>query len=381
MNEDNFDKRQGEAEPDTTRSEDTQLESMEPVAPMQPDKPMNKKSKKPLIIGVVIAAAVVVLGGGSALAYNMWYQNPDKVLSDAVSNLVSRDSLAGKGELKVSDDEYDGTVDVSHMILDGKASFTVNMNIDYKKEDMKLDIAGNAVYEKDGTVYIKVNNAQKLFDSMIDSQIEKDKTMSASEKAMAKGMAQAMFGSVIKEIDGQWIKISSKDISDKEDSSDDMKCLAEATDMISNDKDARNEIKSVYMDNKFMVVKDKLGSKDGNIGFVYKFDQTKVKDFEKAVEETKLGKKIAECDTSSSDKTDDTKADESELDNVSVEIWVDRWTHDLAKLHVTSEGGSDGDVQMDYTPDYETEVTSIETPKDAITLDELSKRMGNMFNL
>ena len=44
-----------------------------------------KKPKKGIIIGSIVAGALIVLGGGGALAYNLWYQNPEKGLNSQIS--------------------------------------------------------------------------------------------------------------------------------------------------------------------------------------------------------------------------------------------------------------------------------------------------------
>lgn len=340
-----------------------------------------KKPKKSLVVGAIVAAAVVVLGGGSTLAYNMWYQNPDKILSDTVSNLFSRDSLAGNGVIKANTEESTTTVNIAHMIFEDQASLTVDANVDSKEEDLKIDIDGNAVYEKDGTFYIKVNNVQKLFDRLIESQMQsRSSDMTAEQQAMARGMVQMMFGSVIREIDGQWIKISPKDMTEDEDSSDSMKCSAEAFEMLSSDKAVQKELTDTYKKNRFMVVKENLGAKDGNLGFVYTFDQNKADDFEKAVEDTKFGQKAAECSSDDDADFDDTKDDELKADDVNVEIWVDRWSHDLVSAKVTSDLEDDGSLELTYTPDYDAEVKAIEIPKNATTLEELQKKLGGLLN-
>lgn len=367
------------------KREDTELDAQKPVEvtePVSPSLELNKKkSKKPLLVGGIIAAAVVVLGGGSALAYNMWYQNPDKVLADSLSNMVSRDNLSGDGQLNIDMKDYQATVDVSNKMLNGQMSFVADASFDY--EDMTVNLAGSAVYDKDGTVYIKVDKAAELLDTIIDAQLDElGGDMTADEKTMAVGMMKAMFEPIIKKVDGQWIKIVPKDIDKDDDSSDDMKCVSETFNMFSEDEAARTELVDAYKEHKFMVAGEKLGSKDGNLGFTYTLDEKIADEFGKAVEQTKLGKKIASCDEdSSAAETDDaTKDAEDELDQIKLEIWVNRWSHQLASLKLTAASTDDQKIDLNYSPNYDQDI-KIDVPTEATTLDELTKEMNGMFSL
>lgn len=359
-----------------------QPQPVEPTPPVmampEPQKP--KKSKKPLIIVLIIAVVLALLGGGSALAYNMWYQNPDKVLSDVVSKIASRDNQSGQAKLAVSNDEMKATVDLSNKMRDGKVSVVANADIEV--EDMKLKIAGNAVYDKDGTTYVKVDNVSELLDALIDVQLaEAQDGMSAEEQAMMVGMAKAMLQPIVTKVDGQWIKIVPEDLDKNSQSDDEMKCVSQAYKMFSDDKAARDEIYSTYDDHKFMESVENLGSKDGNIGFVYQLNKDTAKQFGEALEQTKVGKKLAECDDDSAKAT--STVDEGSEDikdaTVKLEVWANRWSHQLASLKLTVDQ-EDNKLSLDYTPNYDQDVT-VDVPTDAMTVDELTKDLGGLFGL
>lgn len=358
------------------------VESVPPV----PAPAKSKKSKKLLFVGLIIAVVLVLLGGGSALAYNLWYQNPDKVLSDAVSNLVSRDSFTGDAKLTLDSADVKATVDLSNKMADGNVSVEANANVE--TEDLTLNIAGNAVYDKDGTVYVKVNNADELLDALIEVQMAESGDLPAAQQAMAVGMMKSIFQPIVDTVNGQWIKIVPEDMAQSSQPDDEMKCVSDAYKMFKDDQAARDELYAAYHDHKFMQLDEKLGSKDGNIGFSYTLDQDAAEEFGKAVEQTKIGKKVAECnkDDATSTVEDDAKDDEQTQDaTVKLELWVDRWSHQLAILKLTAEAPADAEeaddakINLEYTPNYDQDV-KIDVPTDAITTDELGKQLEGMFN-
>lgn len=69
------------------------------IEPMKP-----KKSKKGLMIGLIIVGVLAVLGGGLVSAYTFWYSNPNKVVSDALINTITAKTSIYAGNINVDSD-------------------------------------------------------------------------------------------------------------------------------------------------------------------------------------------------------------------------------------------------------------------------------------
>ena len=112
-----------------------------PPAPQEPQDPVNpvvapvpqqvvtspKKGKRGLLWAIVALVIVVLLGGGSALAYNFWYQNPNKVVSDALLHAVTAKTVSMTGTLDMSTKDYKVKLEVS-----GKNSLEANSQVAVK---------------------------------------------------------------------------------------------------------------------------------------------------------------------------------------------------------------------------------------------------------
>lgn len=344
-------------ETEATQPLDTNPVSSPPVSPVVPVKSLKKKR---MIIGVIIVAVLAVLGSGGAVAYNLWFQNPDKVLGDALVNAVRAKTISYTGSLnytaKASTSSFSPsqmkiTVDGKNTNVDGEVN--VNMAMTYSGKEFKL--SGSGIYDKDANLYFKINDIRKTLDSVLGS--------SAIEMP-------EVINNIITKVDGKWIKVSVEDTEEfNKEYSQTQTCLKDTLKKFEDDKDATNEIINLYSKNRFIVVKEKLGSKNGSLGYVIEGDTDKSKAFVEGFNDTKVMKELQKCDESFKLDADDIKSNSTDETNGRVEVWVDRWSHQFTKFNLTDKS-DEGDTTLVFEPKFNQSV-SVNVPKDSISLSEL----------
>lgn len=263
---------------------------------MQP----KKGGKKKFIFAGIAVAVLVLAGAGSALAYTM-YQNPEKVLIDGIVNAFS--TLPTSGKATVVYTSKDTSVNVS---FDGKrdeklGTGTVTFKYDDKKNSRNLEGSANFAANVNGDGYIKINDVDKLarsvIDTMVDSQVEyyqeSGQPLTEQQISQMKEQAYNEFKPTIDKINNKWIKFPA----DKSngDTGEKQKCISDTMQKLKTDKAMRDELAKAYTDNKFIIIKDELGVKDGSYGFKIDFDNPKAKSFGNTVEKTAFGKAIDKC--------------------------------------------------------------------------------------
>lgn len=322
-----------------------------------------KKSKKGLIVGLIIAG-ILILIGGTASAYTFWYSNPQKVISDAMVNAFSAKTSIYTGNLNVDSDNVKVSVDITSKQADAKNDLSAKVVITTGGKSYSTN--GNAVVDGTGDVYFKVDiasiatEAKTYIDSLGASSSEGSKISKAIDDFVVK-------------VNNKWVKVSSSDLAGFNKSYSTTKdCVNKTVSKYKDDKAAIAEITNLYSKQPFVVVGKDLGQKDGSFGYQIKVDQTKLKDFTSGLKDTQIYKSINSCDSTysvddfSKSLTDKTT---STSDNSVFELWVDSWTHNATKLSLTGDS-SGTKVSATIIPKYNQTVT-VSAPSDSISLTQL----------
>lgn len=339
-----------------------------------------KKSKKGLIIGLILGAILLMGLGGSAAAYNLWFQNPDKVLVDAAVNAMKAESAKINGTFVWQNDDASLTVTPLSQTNKTATSLRAKVAFKAKTEETKafdgMTMDADMIYKMDGTVYFKLTDVKKNFDNVADALIEQQMKasvdagtpMTDADKELMSGIVKEMYQPIAEKLDNQWIVIKADK---KAAAADERKCVADVYKKLSND-DLANEVASAYRDNKFVTVKRELGVKDGSVGYELDLDEKKAEKFEAAFKKTSIGKALAKCsvDDQADDVTD--KQDEDQFKSSTFNVWIDRWSHELTSIDfeaVMKEKGA-GSLKGEFATEFNGDVM-ITTPKDAKTFDEI----------
>ncbi|HRJ06250.1 MAG TPA: hypothetical protein PK096_03635 [Candidatus Saccharibacteria bacterium] len=344
--------------------------------------PAAKKSKKRryIIIGSIIGLAL--LSGSGVAAYNLWYQNPDKVISDAVVNAVKAKSVKMNGDIVYENKDVKLTVTPIFESNESVARINFTLKTAAKTPDYKaldnLSLTADSVIERSGNVYFKLTNLRKTYDAVVGTYMETVEksykasglTLDSAQKAEIRKQFDAYFGVLVDKLDNQWLKA---DTNSSSETSKSQKCYSEAYALLDKDENL-NEVMKAFDKNRFVTVKESLGTKDGSLGYQLDFNEAKANSFSKAVESTKFGKKIESCDSTPSSTEDDTATEDSTADKTVMKVWVSQWSHEFTKLEVSNPdlGSNMGSFSMTFSPTFNQPV-DIQAPKGAKSFDEISR--------
>lgn len=325
-------------------------------ASTQVNKPNSKKPKKTIIIAAIIAIIVVVLAGGAALAYSI-YQNPQKVITDAIVGAINTKVVTYTGSINL--DSKDMKASVKLTAKQNSDAGSLNADISLTMSGKEYTLTGDGVISSSGDLYVKMSK----LDSVASSLTELANSFSSGTDT------GPLVDKLITKIDGTWIKISSNDLKTYSESlASSQSCFNTVSDKYKNDKEATDEIGNLYQKNQFIVTEKDLGVVNGSVGYQLKTDDTKAKAFTEGLKTTKIYTALHDCDSSFT--VDASTFANSSNASDTLQLWANQWTHQLSKIVITSV--SDG-TTLDATiiPDYSKAVT-IDIPKDTTTLAQLS---------
>lgn len=355
----------------------------------------SRKSKKGLFIGLAVAGTLAVLGGGSAFAYT-WYQNPEKVVADGILSAVYARTANIDGTMEYTTKDIDGILTFSNRggMQDG-AMMSTKLAVKYKEANQSIEIEGDGIYAKNGDVYFRVKKLKSAFDKFVTMAVEqmvkeyKDQGQQIPQQAIAEMQAsyKQHFQPLVTKVDNQWIKVSAADLQKTdEQSSEEYKCVQDNLKKLYSDNKTKDQVVAVYQRNKFLVVKEHLGLRDGSLGYVIEVDDAKLKKFNEEFKQTQIYKDLQACskddsgDTSESDVIEDRSSMTGR-----VELWMDQWTHALTRVKGETTNKVDGEEQkmkLDFTTKFN-QPTRIALPEDVMTIDQLKKEIEdvteNMF--
>lgn len=371
------------------------------------------RSKKPLfiILSLVIAALLAVgIGGVVALA---WYNNPQKVVTDALIGLGSQESTDIHGSLRI---------DAKNVLSDSvipETTMNVPIVMKYQRDtgvafdsDMRLKIGDfseiklKASYVKllKGSDYVKVDGLSELYntvflDLLTDRMVESmkgvygqvgqpTKTLSAEERAsFKKMMADSAFDPIFKPIltavDGKWIEVRADDISkvsgrDAKDSPLNA-CSKEMAALIA-DKNITKVISKSYNQHRFMIIESVDDSFEGSNAYDITVDESKYKAFQSAMEAHDTVKAYTACTDQQTDSKD-TKKDKPHDDTIgklahktSLRVWVHPWSHQLTRAKATSVSSASDGAKTNFAADVtfkQNKSVTIQAPKDATLVSDI----------
>jgi len=324
------------------------------------EQPKKNVKKKRIIIGSIVVGALLLIGGGSALAYNLWYQNSEKVVTDALVSAFKADTLQLTGSFEAKNDEFNMKVEIDAKAATENGQIAAKIEFKSGEQTMKLDGAG--YFGSNGDLYLKVNNAKDII-NVVTGDMAGETTA---------------FDALSEKVSGKWIKITNEDIGEvSEEYKKSQVCIEDVSKQFSEDKSLSSEVTKLYKSNRFIVINEKLGSKTingvGSLGYVIDINDEKVKTFISGLEATEIGKKIKSCDETIDFKEIADSIGNTEDSTVTgegkVQLWVSRFGHQLTE--VNANGTSDGtNIKAVLNPVFNKPL-DLKAPTDSITLESL----------
>ena len=395
------DKSQGQSEANVNDEKvNYNLPTDQPLKPVKDNTKLKFLKNRRALIGLIIAAIVILLGVGATLVYSLWYQNPEKIVFDSISNTIKAKSTKVTGDFNVAfngDDEFSNqgidnvqlslteNGDISSFDLDAK------LTVDLTDMEDSLALNGNAIMDNDGNIYFNISNIEDTVDKFVAYTSDNCMTSYAGyydeETLTAEcnqyGSLKETFSPIISTIDNQWWKISADDLSElDEDWGKEQQCLTELANKINDDKKIHNEIIDLYKKNPFINIDKELGLNGGSYGFEIGLDSKSAVSFINNLNETTLYKELSTCSDrfeASEDIDEDDISDYSTLaeDNGSLVLWVSQFNHEISKIEANYK-----DDAYDFSTNITTmfnEPYTLETPSDSKPISELVEAIQEVF--
>ena len=334
-----------------------------PYGNMATSKP--KKKKTGLIVGITLGVLAIVAIIAALLTYFLWWQNPEKMVTDAVSNAIVSKKAAVNGKIVAN---MKDSVKLELNVKANSASDKVKSNIDAKLTvkdiDKSFSFKGDVVVDGDGTVYVKIDNLKDSFSEIFELMVEEKAAKSgfALSKDQIKEYRDEMLSqleSVLDKFNGKWMKISSDDLKN-----DDYKCYTEALKKMRSDEGIRKEIAQLYRKNNFLDIKDtKLSDRNGGRGFEIKGNRDKFSKFSEQLKDSSVGKDMSKC------KKIDNETGESSEGGASLKLWASGFSHELKAIEFK---GRDNDTTIEASLDIDmNKASEVEIPSDVANMKEL----------
>jgi len=347
---------------DISASIASEIEDTSSVAPSQPAPVIAsspKKSKKPLIITLIIVLVLAVLGGASALAYTL-YENPQKVITDAFINMVNAKSIAYDGTFTVKSSEFTGAITITGQ--QATVAGSLNVKLALTAGGKTYNLTGDGLMNDKGDLFVKFSDLGDI------TTLAKSSLGTSSDKTV---------DALSKEIDGSWIKIASSDLKSYSDEvATGEGCITSTLDKFQSDSSAMKEISDLYSKHQFIVVDKELGIKDGTIGYQLKEDDAAATAFTDGFKSTKIYTSLVACDSSLA--IDSSAVDSTPSTSTgSLQVWVGQWSHQLAKTTFTTASNgttADGTINTMFG-----KPVTVTTPTSSIALSDLEKDITNIL--
>jgi hypothetical protein len=325
-------------------------------------------TKRNKIIFGILTVVLVLLAAAAGTAW-AYYNNPTKVLSDALSNAMNAETTQMKGSAKFSGTS-NGTqaeviVDYDMKATDKKALTNVALKVNVPPTS--VDVSGSFITESQGDYYFKINDAKKIFQNLLGANPDSgDPSMQG-------------INNLLNMVDSKWVKVSKADYQDMLGQDEQAaECSQKVIKDFSDNKQLSQQILDVYNQHPY-VNTESLDSDDFNtLHYKLTFDEQKTKDFIIALKQTDLFKQLKACDdTFDIDEQAVANSNLKDINKANVEVWIGRWSHELSKVAVN---GSENDLSYSVTMDTTFgQPVSIDTPQDVTPFNDIVKEIENIF--
>lgn len=326
--------------------------------PMQP-----KKKKTGLIIGIVLGVIALIAIISAVLVYFLWWQNPEKMVTDAVSNAIMAKKMTADGKVVIDmRDQGKIELNVKTATDSGKSKANIDAKLNVKGVEKNIPLKGDVVLDSDGTIYVKINNFKDLYGTLLEIVMESSSggNLSRSQIETYRDQALEKMSSEIDKMSNTWMKVSPDEIGSE------YKCGINALKKIQSDESARKELAQLYQKNSFFTIKDsKISDRNGGRGFELQGNnKSNSSKFEEEFKNSSVGKALSKCGKSNGYKS----SESSSIDTASLKVWVDRSSHELKALELKGDGKKASvEISFDINMNKSEE---IKVPSDAESLKE-----------
>jgi len=316
-----------------------------------------------LIIGIVLGVIALIAIISAVLVYFLWWQNPEKMVTDAVSNAIMAKKMTADGKVVIDmRDQGKIELNVKTATDSGKSKANIDAKLNVKGVEKNIPLKGDVVLDSDGTIYVKINNFKDLYGTLLEIVMESSSggNLSRSQIETYRDQALEKMSSEIDKMSNTWMKVSPDEIGSE------YKCGINALKKIQSDESARKELAQLYQKNSFFTIKDsKISDRNGGRGFELQGNnKSNSSKFEEEFKNSSVGKALSKCGKSNGYKS----SESSSIDESSLKVWVDRSSHELKALELKGDSKKASvEISFDINMNKSEE---IKAPSDAESLKE-----------
>ena len=364
-----------------------------------------KKSRLGLILGLVGGGIALLALIAGVLLYFFWYQNPHKVVTDGVANLVSarHASYSMGGDITPSSTSTSGPskvtyrVNLQHTNQAAGGNGEVTMDIPQVGE---MTVKADIYMDREAT-YFRVNGIKKIYEKYVDAMIDQamkrysTSSMTDEEKDTARSKMREQYAKqalpIIEKIDGKWVKMTQDDMRKM---SPNRTTTQQCTDAINAmyDTKARNEIAAVLRKHGDVFTVEKLNKPaldNGAVGYkvtVASPSSHEARSLSRDLGNTRVGELLRRCSDATSTrvttrqnsrtiKTERCSAISGpDLSQTDLELWVSPFSHDVKRIVMKPTSQSS---QQPVTINVNDTKVDLRKPSDSIPYSELMQGSGS----
>lgn len=383
-----------------------------------------KKKKTGLIVGIIIAVLLVLSGIGFGIWYFAIYQNPDKVVFDAVNNLITAKNVSPHGMFTGTIPASNGykveltvTAESASRHLPNESSVWVMLNVrdtsgEYTTDGIKLNIG--TIQMSDGVAYLKLDHLSETLDNILPNIFPPTDCGPLMDCLPDENpIADALY-EIADLLDGEWWQISLSDILDEVDDLEDWQ--AEAIEELytcaldAMNADSSQELSILYSRNRFVDVKELAKSDtdvEGTIAYSVSLNYTALANFINSAKRTSSTNAFYDCYNAAINKAakhadDSYDAEDFEKMKISADdvkdvsasdlqkylpadaeiiFHVTPWGHTLRQIEVQLDASAEHPALLSVAFDYEAKTVDAPSEYRPITelLDEVAEIVYNLF--
>jgi len=314
---------------------------------LQPNKPKSRRK-----LWIILTSIFVVLVGSAAAAYQFWYQNPEKVVTDGVLHALQAKTTTYTGAVGVTSGDTKVTLNVNGVYDTGAQNLAADGTIIFQGKE--LQIKGSALIDRNSDLYVRFMDLDAVFGSLLPDLPNE---------------AQIGIDRIIAKINGQWVKVEPTEVAAYNPmASRTQTCWANMVQQTENHASFIEEITASYKKNRFVTVSEQLGQKEGNLGYVLSVDQSKFNGFIGDIKNTQAYRTLHECDPAMN-LDEQTLAAFGNGTTARTEVWVSMFSHQITNISTkVTRPGNEATVTLN--PVFNQPV-SVAAPEKAVTLKDL----------
>lgn len=330
-------------------------------------------NKKGLFIGAGIAAGLIVVGLCSWFAYALWYQSPEKIITDAIANAMMSRTVAIKGTVSssASDGRYTYGIDAQGGFEEG---FGGTLEVDGKAPNTtkNIDVTFEGVQTINGDAYVKATHLDNVYDQLLGGLVE---TTSKDPKVQQQvsGILGALLKPVLAKVEGKWVRFVADDIKRYDaKTGDEYACVERTLRNLSDKPDVLQELGARYYKNTFLVIKKSLETSGQTMKYVMELDSNRTQKYIDSLKSTKLYKEFQVCSPKGKNPLDVKNAEWKNLPKtIQFELWINQSDRQITRIRTLPEGIKIGEAKhaFDISTSFNKPV-KVTVPRDAMSVDE-----------